>query len=136
MKPQCLVGQAACTDNHRRRDVGRLEVAAPLRDQLTVAGKHDCIGPIGRDVHRDLPTTVVFERLGDELSSYRLVIHGYTSMLKSRHSGGGFATHRASCTCNWVESMNAQRAFALRARWSVFVSRARRVWREASTRLS
>ena len=59
---------AVYTDDHRGRYVGRLEDSAPLRDQLTVTGEHDRLGRIRRDVHRDLPATVVLERLGDELS--------------------------------------------------------------------
>jgi hypothetical protein len=39
-----------------------------LRDPLTVTGEHDCLGRIRRDVHRDLPATVVLEPLGDKLS--------------------------------------------------------------------
>jgi hypothetical protein len=46
--------------------------SAPLRDQLTIAGKPDCLRKTRRDVHRDLPTTVVIERLGNELSRYRV----------------------------------------------------------------
>ena len=86
MEPQRLVGQPVYTDDHRGRYVGRLEEPAPLRDQLTVTGEHDCLGRIRRDVHRDLPTTVVVERLGDELSRYRvgLVIHGCTSRIRER----------------------------------------------------
>ena len=56
------------TDDHRRRHVGRLEVPSPLRDQLTVTREHDCLGRTWRDVHRNLATTVVAERLGNELS--------------------------------------------------------------------
>jgi hypothetical protein len=46
-----------------------------LRDQLTVTGEHDCLGRLCRDVHRDLPTAVVTERLGDDLSGRSLVMH-------------------------------------------------------------
>jgi hypothetical protein len=67
-----LIGQPVYTDDHRGRYVGRLKVPAPLRDQLTVTGEHDCLGRVYRDVHRDLSTTVVLERLGDELSRYRV----------------------------------------------------------------
>src|SRR5262249_12416082 len=42
--------------------------AAPLRDQLAVTGDHDRLGWNWRDVHRHLRTTVIVERLGDELS--------------------------------------------------------------------
>ena len=68
MEPQRLIGQPVDTDDHRGRYVGRLEDSAPLRDQLAVTGEHDCLGRVRRDVHRDLPATVVLERLGDELS--------------------------------------------------------------------
>src|SRR5215469_3537291 len=78
MEPQRLIGQAVNTDDHRGRYVGRLEDSAPLRDQLTVTGEHDCLGRICRDVHRDLPTTVVIERLGDDLSHRSLVTHDRT----------------------------------------------------------
>ena len=72
MEPQRLIGQAVNTDDHRGRYVGRLEDSAPLRDQLTVTGEHDCLGRICRDVHRDLPTTVVVERLGDKFAPDRV----------------------------------------------------------------
>jgi hypothetical protein len=44
------------------------KAAAPLRDQLAITSEHDCLGRNWRDVHSNLPTTVVAERLGDELS--------------------------------------------------------------------
>src|SRR6516225_9910137 len=75
MEPQRLIGQAVNTDDHGGRYLGRLEDSAPLRDQLTVTGEHDCLGRICRDVHRDLPATVVIERLGDDLSRRSLVAH-------------------------------------------------------------
>ena len=68
MEPQHLGRQPVNADDHRGRDVGRLEVPAPLRDQLAVTSEHDCVGPTGREVHRNLATTVVAEGLGDELS--------------------------------------------------------------------
>jgi hypothetical protein len=68
VQPQHLIGQPVYADDHRGRHVGRLEVTAPLRDQLTVTREHDCLGRTGRDVNRDLATAVVAERLGDELS--------------------------------------------------------------------
>src|ERR1700716_1228649 len=100
MEPQRLIDQPVCTDDYRGRDVGRLEEPAPRRDQLTVTGEHDCLGRTRGDVHRDVPTTVVLERLGDELSCNRvgsrrlrrcfgdgcLVIHRGASILDSRHS--------------------------------------------------
>jgi hypothetical protein len=73
MEPQRLIGQAVNTDDHRGRYAGRLEDATPLRDQLTVTGEHDRLGRICRDVYRDLPATVVVERLGDDLSRRSLV---------------------------------------------------------------
>src|SRR5256885_11935064 len=87
MEPQRLIGQAVNTDDHRGRYVGRLEDSAPLRDQLTVTGEHDCLGRIWRDVHRDLPTTVVLERLGDEFSRGWLVIHGRARSLNAETLG-------------------------------------------------
>jgi hypothetical protein len=68
MEAQRLIGQPVCTDDHRGRYGGRLEVSSPLRYELAVTGEHDCLGRIRRDVHRDLPTTVVLEPLGDEFS--------------------------------------------------------------------
>ena len=78
MEPQRLIVQPVCTDDHRGRYVGRLEDSSPRRDQLAVTGEHDCLGRIRWDVHRDLPTTIVLERLGDELS-----LDGTTSSLAS-----------------------------------------------------
>ena len=68
MEPQRLIGQPVDTDDHRGRYVGRLEDPPHCEIRLTVTGEHDCLGRIRRDVHRDLPTTVVLECLGDELS--------------------------------------------------------------------
>jgi len=56
------------TDDHCGRYVGLLKQPAPLRDSLTIAGEDDCFGRVGWNVHRDLPSTVVLERLGDQLS--------------------------------------------------------------------
>jgi len=71
MEPQRLIGQAVDTDDHRGRYAGRLEDSAPLRDHLTVTGEHDRLRRICRDVHHDLPTTVVIERLGDNRAADR-----------------------------------------------------------------
>src|ERR1700728_4509134 len=68
MDPQRLVVQAMCTDDHGGRQVGRLEDVAPRRDQRAVAGENDGLGRSRRDIRRDLPATVVFECLGDELA--------------------------------------------------------------------
>src|ERR1700688_3734106 len=68
MEPQRLIGQPMYTDDHCRRYVGRLEQPAPLRDSLTVAGEDDRFGRPRWNVHRDLPSTVVLEHLGDTLS--------------------------------------------------------------------
>jgi len=68
MEPKRLVGEPVCTDDHRGGYVRYLEDSAPLLDQLTIAGEHDCLGLVRRDVHRDLPTTVVVDRLSDELT--------------------------------------------------------------------
>src|SRR5580698_1577152 len=72
MEPQRLIGQAMHTDDHCGRYVGLLEQPAPLRDSLTVAGEDDCFGPVRRNIHRDLPSTVVVEHLGDKLSRHCL----------------------------------------------------------------
>src|ERR1700722_12374104 len=56
------------TDDHCGRCVGLLEQPAPLRDSLTVAGEDDCFGRVRWKVYRDLPSTVVLERLSDKLS--------------------------------------------------------------------
>src|SRR6185436_352066 len=71
MEPLRLIGQPMDTDQHRRRYVKRLDGSAPLRDQLTVPCEHDCLDWSWRDVNRDLPTTVVSESLGDEVSRDR-----------------------------------------------------------------
>src|SRR5580658_10856215 len=57
-----------CTDDHRGRHVGLLEHPAPLRDSLTVTGENNRFGRILWNVHRDLPSTLVREHLGDKLS--------------------------------------------------------------------
>ena len=68
MQAQRLIGQPVHADDHRGRHSGRLQDSSPLRYQLAVTGEHDCLGRIRREVHRDLPATVVLQRLGDELS--------------------------------------------------------------------
>src|SRR5262245_6238248 len=68
MEPQSLVSDAVHTDDHGRRHVECVKKPAPLRDHLTVTGEYDRVGLIWRDVHRDLPTTVVVERFGDKLT--------------------------------------------------------------------
>src|ERR1700736_528132 len=68
MEPQHLVGQPMYTDDHRGRHVGLLEHPAPLRDSLTVTSEDDRFGRIRRNVHRDLPSALVREHLGDKLS--------------------------------------------------------------------
>src|SRR5262249_49795045 len=88
MEPSRLIGQAVYTDDHCGRYVGRLEDSAPLRDQLTVTGEHDCLGRIWRDVHRDLPATVVIKRLGDNLSRGWWVLHGRIPILETADSNG------------------------------------------------
>jgi hypothetical protein len=62
MQPQRLIFQAMRTDDHRGRQVGRLEGVSPRRDQLAVTGKDDGLGRGRRDIRRDLPSTVVFKR--------------------------------------------------------------------------
>src|SRR5271169_2364967 len=68
MEPQRLVGQPMYTDDHCGRYVGLLEQPAPLRASLAVTGEDDCFGQLRWNVHRDLPSTVVLEHLGDKLS--------------------------------------------------------------------
>src|ERR1700733_2740772 len=73
MEPQRLIGQPMYTDDHCGRHVGLLEQPAPLRDFLTVTGEDDCFGRVRWNVHRDPPSTVVLEYLGDKLSLHGLV---------------------------------------------------------------
>src|SRR5690242_1190933 len=68
MEAQHLIGQSMYTNDHRGRYFGILEQPAPLRDSLTITGKDDCFGSVRWNVHRDLPSTVVLEHLGDKLS--------------------------------------------------------------------
>src|SRR6516225_8881529 len=68
MEPQHIIGQPMYTDDHRGRYAGLLEQLAPLRDALTVTGEDDCFGRVRWSVHRDLPSTVILEHLGDKLS--------------------------------------------------------------------
>src|ERR1700729_2985942 len=68
MEPQRLFGQPMYTDDHCGPCVCIFEQPAPLRDSLTVTGEDDCFGRVRWNVHRDLPSTVVLERLGDKLS--------------------------------------------------------------------
>src|SRR5213078_4797813 len=68
MEPQRLIGQPMYTDDHCGRYVGLLDQPAPLRDSLTVTGEDDCFGRVRWNLHRDLPSTVVLEHLGDQLS--------------------------------------------------------------------
>jgi hypothetical protein len=67
LQPQRLVVQPVYADDHRRRYAGRLQDAAPVRDQPAVTREHDCLRWDSRDVDRHGPTAVVLERLGDEL---------------------------------------------------------------------
>ena len=73
MEPQRLIGQSMYAHDHCGRYVGLLEQPAPLRDSLTVAGEDDCLGRVRWNVYRDLPSTVVSERLSDKLSRW---LHG------------------------------------------------------------
>src|SRR5258708_36965857 len=68
MEPQHLIGQPMYTDDHCGRYIGLLEQPVPLRDSLTVSDEDDCFGRVQWNVHRDLPSTVVLEHLGDKLS--------------------------------------------------------------------
>jgi hypothetical protein len=72
MQPQRLIGEPMDTDDHCRGYVSPLNGFAPLRDQLTVPSEHDRLGRSRRNIHRDLPATVVSdESLGDELTRDR-----------------------------------------------------------------
>ena len=66
MDPQRLVVQAVCADDHRGRQAGCLRGLLPRRDQLAITGEDDGFWQNWRDICRDLPTTVVVKRLGDE----------------------------------------------------------------------
>src|SRR6202041_1100492 len=68
MESQRLSVQPMYTDDQCGRYVGLFEQHAPLRDFLTVAGEDDCFGRVRWNVYRDLPSTVVLERLSDKLS--------------------------------------------------------------------
>src|ERR1700735_475161 len=68
MEPLHLIGQPMYTDDHCGRYAGVFEQPAPLRNSLTIAGEDDCFGRVRRNIDRDLPSTVVVERLGDKLS--------------------------------------------------------------------
>lgn len=71
MEPQFLIGLPMDTDDHSGRYVGFLELPAPLRDPLTVTGEDDRFGRIRWNIYRDLPSTVVLERLDDKPSRER-----------------------------------------------------------------
>src|SRR5690348_2074853 len=97
MEPRHLVGQAVCGDDHRRWCVGRLvEECAPLRDQLTVAREQDRLRRIGWDVRRDLPTSVVLERPGHELSRYRGRTRWFARCFGTASADGRFVVHLIS----------------------------------------
>ena len=87
MKPPRLIGQPVNTDDHRGRHAGCFQDLTPLRDELTVTGEHDCLGRVRRHVHRDLPSTVILERLGNELprdrADDRLVLHSRARSLRA-----------------------------------------------------
>src|SRR4051812_10745702 len=93
MEPPCLIGRPVETNDHRGRYVGSLEDPAPLRDQLTVRGEHDCVRNTRRDVHRDLPTTVVIERLGYEISRYRVGTHRFQLCVGVPYTDGRLVIH-------------------------------------------
>src|SRR5580700_11918673 len=68
MQPQHLIRQAMDTDDHCRSNAGLLDQPAPLRNSLAVPGIDDRFRRVRRNVYRDLPPTVVLERLRDKLS--------------------------------------------------------------------
>ena len=94
-------------DDHRGRDVSLLERSAPLRDQLTVTGEHHRLGRIPRHVHRDLPTTVVLERFGDQLSNKTPVAHRgtqYSCVPSSASSRSSYDVRHCCIRGSWVGS--------------------------------
>ena len=103
MEPPRLIGHAVHTDDHRGRDVGRLEDFAPPGSQLTVTGEHHRLGRGRRHVDRDLPTTVVLERLGDEPSRAWLVIHGRTPSPRTAAPWSCAHEHARSGVCRQPE---------------------------------
>src|SRR4051812_6759739 len=70
MQSQLLIVGAVCTDNHRRRQACRFEIASPRRNQVAVTGKDDSLGRSWRDVRRDLPSAIVFKGLSDEMARH------------------------------------------------------------------
>src|SRR5580658_3183238 len=104
-----------CTDDHRGRHVGLIEYPAPLRDSLTVTGEDNRFGRIRWNVHRDLPSTLVREHLGDQLSGDGagglacLLLHGlaliYRTLRGTRSSRLATAADRmARHRGNWSDS--------------------------------
>ncbi|MFC4948426.1 hypothetical protein [Pseudonocardia sp. GCM10023141] len=71
MQPTHRVVQPVRADHHRRGHIGVVEVLAPRRDQLTITGEDDRLRSIRRHVHRDGPTTVVRQHLGDEFALHQ-----------------------------------------------------------------
>src|SRR5690242_11511462 len=70
VEPCVVIGETVDTDDHRGRRVGGLEDRGQSRDvPSTVTGEDNGLRGNRRDVHRDLATTVVVERLADELTS-------------------------------------------------------------------
>src|SRR4029450_9074991 len=72
VEPQRFVGYAVRADDHGRRHVCWLEKGARLRDHLAITGEYDRLGRIWRDVHGDLPATIVVERLSDVFARDRV----------------------------------------------------------------
>ncbi len=58
---------------------------------MTVPGKHDCLSRGRGDIRRDLPTTVVLEPLGDELSRVRRHRRLVSFRRRSNPAGSGWS---------------------------------------------
>src|SRR4051812_20261990 len=69
-------------DDHRGWDAGRLQGAAPGRDQLAVAGEDDRLGRGGRHMDRDLAAAVVVEGLGDQVAGWPRSIHAANVVIR------------------------------------------------------
>src|SRR5262245_18101232 len=91
MEPLRLIERAMCTDDHRGGQVGRFEDPSPESDQPAVTAEDYGLGGTRRDIRRDLPSTVVVERLGDELA----VIGRHWRGLLVGSAGHPYATHQS-----------------------------------------
>jgi hypothetical protein len=83
VEPQRLVGRAVRANDQGRRQIRSLKTPSPVRDHVAVTGEYNRRWRIGWDVHRDLPTIIIVERLGNNLACDRhpsnvLSVHGDT----------------------------------------------------------